>query len=100
MIYRDQSRGEFGRRELARQVGAMRARHRRSAIIADTADACCRGTPQWLRKSDVPQGAAHGAAFGIALMLWSCAGGEAPSLLGADTPPPRANSFLPTPPPP
>src|SRR5437899_5511591 len=78
----------------------MRARDRCCAITANTADSSRRGTPRWLRKSDAPQGAAHGAAFGIALMLWSCAGGEAPSLLGADTTPPRANSCLPTPPPP
>jgi general secretion pathway protein D len=78
----------------------MRAQHRRCAITAETAVACRHGAPQWPRKSDAPQVAAHGAAFGIALMLWSCAGGELPSLLGAEAPPPRAATLLPTPPPP
>jgi general secretion pathway protein D len=55
---------------------------------------------QWLRKSNAPQVAAHGAAFGVALILWSCVSGGSPTLLGADATPPRATSLLSTPPPP
>jgi general secretion pathway protein D len=76
----------------------MRAPQRRCEITAETADARRHGAPQWPRKSDASQVAAHGAAFGIALMLWSCTGGEVPSLLGAEAPPPRATTVLPTPP--
>jgi general secretion pathway protein D len=63
-----------------------------------TADARRCGAPQWPRKSDARRIAAAGARFGIALLLWSCTGGDLPPFRGTAADPPRATALLPTPP--
>lgn len=76
----------------------MRVRYRCCPITVECADARRRCAPQWRRKSDARRIAVRGAGFGIALLLWSCMGGDLPPLLGAAAEPPRAITLLPTPP--